>query len=244
VHTSSIVAVGAAATGVPATEDSPWNLDAVKVDYVHAKKAAEELVLESAGSGRDAVVVNPSFLIGPEDYEGSGLTRFCLRFWKGRAPFAPPGGLNLVDVRDVAAGHILAAERGRPGHRYLLGGENLTFPQILQLLADVGGLRPRSLPRMPWWLLRTIAGLAQLRSRFTGRPAFPAVQEVRLNRYSWFCSSARAISELGFRPRPVIQALADLHDWLAQQGKLLLRGVNRWWMRPCAVRDGSHLPIA
>jgi dihydroflavonol-4-reductase len=92
------------------------------------------------------VVTNPGHLIGPDDFEPSVIGRFCIRFWKGRIPLASGGGLNVVDVRDVARGHLLAAEHGRAGHRYILGGENRTFRSFLAKLAAVAGMRPRALP--------------------------------------------------------------------------------------------------
>src|SRR5438445_597853 len=82
----------------------------VRIDYVQAKRAAEQLAFAAAARGRHVIVTNPGYLLGPEDHEHSVMGRFCLRFWKGRMPVAPPGGLSLADVRDVARGHLLAAE--------------------------------------------------------------------------------------------------------------------------------------
>src|SRR5262249_14440377 len=151
-HTSSIVAVGASRTAEVLDEESPFNLAGVKLAYVQAKRAAEELAL---GSDRDVVVVNPGYLIGPEDYEHSVIGKLCHRFARGQPPAAPPGGLNLVDVRDVAIGHLLAAERGTRGRRYILGCENLTYGDFMRTMADVAGMRPRWLPTIPrpaFWL--------------------------------------------------------------------------------------------
>lgn len=234
VHTSSLVAIAAARPGVPVTEETPFNLDGVKLPYVHAKRAAEALALEAAGRGRDVVVVNPGYLVGPEDHEHSVMGRFCGRFWKGRLPLVPPGGFNLVDVRDVAAGHLLAAEHGRPGRRYLLGGEDHTFPSLMRLLAEVAGLRPRALPRFRWWGLAVLAVLAEGRSWLLGKEPFPSFGHVRLNRHHWFCRSDRAARELGYAPRPLVQALADTYRWYQGRGALPLRGLSRWWMRPAA----------
>ena len=147
------------------TETAPFPLQSVKVDYVHAKKAAEDLVLAAASTGRDIVVVNPGYLIGPEDYDGSIMGRFCLRCFRGKVPLIPPGGMSFVDVRDAACGHLLAAERGVSGRRYILGGENLTMVEFVrappdqrsrrsvghphaELAALSGGVRLRE-PRVP-----------------------------------------------------------------------------------------------
>ncbi|HMC66163.1 MAG TPA: NAD-dependent epimerase/dehydratase family protein, partial [Gemmataceae bacterium] len=160
VHTSSVVAVGASRDGDVLNEDSPFNLNGVRIDYVQAKRAAEQLAFAAAARGRHVIVTNPGYLLGPEDHEHSVMGRFCLRFWKGRMPVAPPGGLSLADVRDVARGHLLAAEHGRAGRRYILGGENRTFTQFMAELARVGGMSPRILLRLPWWSLRVLASLA------------------------------------------------------------------------------------
>ena len=109
------------------------------------------------------------------------MGRFCLRFWKGRILMAPPGGVNLVDVRDVAAGHLLAAERGRSGRRYIMGGENVSFHALMRTMASVAGMRPRALPRMPHWVEWLIAGGAELRTTFRRREPHPSFQHVRLN---------------------------------------------------------------
>src|SRR5262249_42906303 len=121
VHTSSLVAVGATLSGVPLTETAPFPAGADVLPYVSSQRAAEERALTS---DRDVVVTNPAYLVGPEDFEPSIMGRFCIRYWKGRVPFSPPGGLNLVDVRDVACAHLLAAEHGQTGRRYILGGED------------------------------------------------------------------------------------------------------------------------
>jgi dihydroflavonol-4-reductase len=180
VHTSSVVAVGASRRREVLTEESPFNLGKVKLVYVQAKRAAEELALTS---DRDVVVVNPGYLIGPEDFEKSVMGKLCHRFWRGRAPLAPPGGLNLVDVRDVAIGHLLAAEEGQRGRRYILGGENLTYSEFLRQMADVAGMRPRLLPRIPQSLFWLGALLGELRGRLRGKEPYPSLSHARLNRY-------------------------------------------------------------
>jgi dihydroflavonol-4-reductase len=232
VHTSSIVAVGASCTPQPLDEDSPFGLDDLAVDYVHAKRAAEQLALAAAAGGRHVVVTNPGYLVGPEDFERSIMGRFCVRFWKGRIPIAPPGGYNLVDVRDVARGHLLAAQFGQPGRRYILGGFNHTFREFMARLAEAAGMSPRAIPGVPWWTLGAAAGLAECRAWLVGREPYPALQHVRLNRYYWFCRSDRAAAELGYRCRPLAESLADTYRWHASHGAVRLRGINRWWMRP------------
>src|SRR5207253_9537188 len=134
-----------------------------KIDYVHAKKAAEDVALAGARRGLDVTVVNPGFLFGPDDFERSPMGRLCLRCWNGKVPLIPPGGVSCVDVRDAARGHLLAAERGRPGQRYILGGENCTFVELTRQLAGVRGLSTRWWRRLPGWLYTAVACCAELR---------------------------------------------------------------------------------
>jgi len=233
VHTSSVVAVGASRSGRIFDEEASFPLARLRVPYVCAKRAAEELALQAAAGGTDVVVVNPGYLVGPEDHEPSAMGRFCVRAWKGRMILAAPGGYNFVDVRDVAAGHLLAAERGRSGRRYILGGENLRMPAFLRRLATVAGLRPRATPVLPVAGMWLAAAIAEGRARcLTGREPYPAFQHVRLNRYDWFCSSGRAERELGYLARPLDETLRDSHRWFAERGRIALRGFARWWMRP------------
>jgi dihydroflavonol-4-reductase len=229
VHTSSIVAIGATPDGRLLTEDDSFNLDGLAIDYVHAKRAAEHEVL---GSGRDVVVTNPGYLLGPDDPEGSIMGHLCARTWKGRLPVAPPGGFSLVDVRDVATGHLLAAEYGQRSRRYILGGTNLSLHEFLQLLVRAAGLRPRALPRLPMWILRLASVVAEGRARVTGREPYPSFQHVRLNQWYWYVRSDRARDELGFRSRALAETLADTYRWYSVAGRVPLRGVRRWWMRP------------
>jgi dihydroflavonol-4-reductase len=229
VHTSSIVAVGASRHREVLIEESPFNLSRVKLAYVQAKRAAEELVLQS---GKDAVVLNPGYLIGPEDHERSVMGQLCHRFWRGRTPIAPPGGLNLVDVRDVAAGHLLAAERGARGRRYILGGENLDFPTFFRQMADAAGFHPRWIPRVPRPVFSVAAAFNEIRGRLRGKEPYPSLAHARLNRYYWFVSSDRARRELGYRPRSVRESLADAYAWYAAREPFHVRGLNRWLLRP------------
>jgi len=231
VHTSSVVAVGASRSGEVLNEESPFNLGRLNLAYVQAKRAAEELTL---GSDRDVVAVNPGYLIGPEDYEKSVMGKLCHRFWRGRAPLAPPGGLNLVDVRDVAIGHLLAAERGARGRRYILGGENLTYLAFLNAMADAAGMRPRWLARIPRPVFWLGALLGEARGRLRGKEPYPSLAHARLNRYYWFFTSDRARRELGYEPRLVRDSLTDAFAWYEGRENYRVRGFNRWLLRPAA----------
>jgi len=235
VHTSSIVAIGASKHGTPLDEGHTFNLTELDVDYVRAKRASEETALKAASAGRPVVVVNPGYLVGPDDWLGSVMGKLCIRFWKGRLFVVPRSGFNFVDVRDVALGHLLAAERGEPGRRYILGGENETLKQFLVMLSEVASLRPRGLLTPPHWLLRVAATVAERRARRKGREAYPSIQQTRLNRWYWYVNSARATRELGWSPRSLRESLTDTFLWYQSRDAIPLRSINRWWMRPVKV---------
>lgn len=232
VHTSSVVTIGATPTRETLDEESRVVVDELPIEYIRAKREAERVALESAAAGRDVVITNPAFLVGPEDFERSLMGRFCRRYWRGQIPIAPPGGFNLLDARDAALGHLLAAERGQSGRCYILGGENRTFPSFMALLARVGGLSPQAVPVAPWWTLATLARLAELRAVVTRDQPYPAWQHALLNRYHWFYRSDRAGAELGFQARPLEICLEDTRRWCLQWNSLRIRGLSRWWMRP------------
>lgn len=234
VHTSSVVAVGGSRRGEVLNEDSPFPFRRRLLPYVKAKRDAEAIALSAAAAGRDVVVTNPSYLVGPEDYENSVMGRYCVRFWKGIAPVLPPGGLNLVDVRDVATGHLLAAQGGASGRRYILGGENHTYRTFTKLLAESAGLRPRALLPLPLWALISFAALAECRAWLKRREPYPSLGHARLNRHAWFSLSDRAKAELGYAPRPLSVTLADAFAWHRQRHTFKSRGLRRWLMRPAA----------
>jgi dihydroflavonol-4-reductase len=233
VHISSVVVIGAGRCGEMIDEASRSTIHPSGVDYVEAKRQAEEIAL--AAEHYDAVVVNPGYLMGPEDYEQSAMGRFCRRFWKGRIPLTLPGGFNLVDVRDAAAGCLLAAEHGQTGRRYILGGTNVSFSALLEALAHAAGMKPRWLLRAPIQLLWPLALFAEWLGKRIGRDPFPSRQELAISRLQWYYSSNRAERELGYRHRPLEETLRDAYAW--HQGFELgtLRGLPRWWMRPAST---------
>ena len=234
VHTSSLTTIGASRTDQVLNEDAGPHFQKCNLGYVKAKRAAEQLALQAAADGRYVAITNPGYLVGPEDHERSIMGRFCVRFWKGRVPMAPPGGLNLVDVRDAAIGHLLAAERGQSGRRYILGGENHRFPSLLNQMAQVADCRPRIRLRAPWLLMAGFAALAELRSKFSGKEPYPSLGHARLNRWHWFGDSSRAATELGYHFRPLIASLRDSYDWHHRRDPIRPRGLPRWLLRPAA----------
>jgi dihydroflavonol-4-reductase len=239
VHTSSIVAVGASRTGQPVDETAPPVPTGGKLPYVRAKRAAEGLALAAARAGRDVVVVCPTYLAGPGDHGRSVMGQLFLRVWRGRMPVAPPGGVNVADVRDVAAGHLLAADLGRAGRRYILGGTDRTFAALMGDLARAAGYRPRACPTVPRWSVAAAAGVAEAWARLSGREPFPSFGQARMGRYYWFARSDRAAEELGYGHRPLAETVADTLAWYQTRKRLRPRGFGRWWLRPAAVPVGG-----
>lgn len=234
VLTSSVVAVGGTTRGDVLTEDSPFPNAGLNVGYVRAKRAAEEAALAAADS-HDVVVVNPGYLFGPDDPGPSVMGELCVRFWRGNLALTPAGGINAVDVRDVAEGHLLAAERGARGRRYILGGENVRFTDLFAALARGAGLRravlPSFRPPLPTWAFWPLAALTELGGRIIGKDPEPSFEMVRMLRRCWFASSARAEAELGYAARPLAATLADAFAWHAARTRVAPRGLNRLWLR-------------
>jgi dihydroflavonol-4-reductase len=217
VYTSSVAVLGLAADGA-ADEATPSRLDDMIGPYKRSKYAAEEIVRALvAERGLPAVVVNPSTPLGPRDVKPTPTGRVILEAAKGRIPGFVDTGLNIVHVDDVAAGHLLAAERGLVGERYILGGENLPLSEIL---AAVAGLVGRSPPRfeVPYWAAYPAAVAAEAAARLTGRSPLLTRDSVRMSRKKMYFTSAKAERELGYRPRPARAAIADAVAWFKANG--------------------------
>src|ERR1700719_1312956 len=151
VYTSSVATVGFTGNGHPADEDSPVSLADMIGPYKRSKFLAEQLAMEAGGSGMQVVVVNPTTPVGEQDVKPTPTGRIVVDFLKRRFPAYVETGLNLVDVRECALGHVVALEKGRPGERYILGGENLTLKQILDKVGDITGL-PSPKIKLPYFL--------------------------------------------------------------------------------------------
>jgi dihydroflavonol-4-reductase len=194
-HTSSAATCGPV-PGRPATEDDSPTTEELSVPYKRTKLAAEQLVLAAARDGLDAVVVNPTTPVGEGDRRPTPTGRMIRGVASGRYRAYLDLGLNVVDVRDVAHGHVLALEHGRSGERYLLGGANLTLEELFTAVAELAG-RARPRVRVPYAAVR-IAALVGAFNR----------HEAALARLPAYFSSAKAERELGYRPGPVWPALA------------------------------------
>jgi len=219
VHTSSVAVLGIAEEGV-ADETTPSNVADMIGPYKRTKFLAEEIVRDLVRTrGLPAVIVNPSTPIGAGDIKPTPTGRMIVEAGSGRMPAFVDTGLNIVHVDDVAAGHLLAEERGRVGERYILGGENLSLREILRRIALLVGRAPPRLS-LPVSLLMPVAFAAEGVARLTGKEPFVTVDGLRLARKRMFFSSDKARHELGYAPRPVEAAFSDAVAWFRAAGMM------------------------
>jgi dihydroflavonol-4-reductase len=219
VYTSSVATLGLVAGG-DADEATPSGMADMIGPYKQSKFAAEAAVRELiAEHGLPAVIVNPSTPVGPGDVRPTPTGRLILEAAKGKMPGYVDTGLNLVHVDDVAAGELLAAERGAVGERYILGGENMSLAEILGEVAQATGSRAPMF-KVPYAAILPIAAGAELMARLTGRVPFTTLDGVRMSRKKMYFSTAKARREFGFAPRPAREAIADAIAWFAANGYL------------------------
>jgi dihydroflavonol-4-reductase len=218
VHTSSVGALGIPRDGSPGTEETPVRLEDLVGPYKRSKYLAEQEALKAAREGLDVVVVNPSTPVGPKDRKPTPTGRTILDFLRGRMPAYVDTGLNLVHVRDVAEGHLLALERGRSGQKYILGNQNMTLKEIFQMLAEISGL-PAPAIRLPRWPILIMAYAECSISRWiTHREPRIPLDGVRMAAKKMFFDPSKALGELGLPQSPVRQALAEAVSWFRGQG--------------------------
>ena len=211
VYTSTVGCIGVPGDGV-GNEDFAVGLEEMTGAYKRSKFQAEQVALEFARGGLPVVIVNPTAPIGDHDFKPTPTGKIVLDFICGRIPAFINTGLNLVDVEDTAQGHLLAAEQGRPGERYILGCENLTLQQILERLAGISG-RKAPVVRIPY-AVAYMAGVASTGwANLTGREPRAPLDAVKMSRKKMFVSSDKARRELGFNPVPVEGALARAVEW-------------------------------
>jgi dihydroflavonol-4-reductase len=224
VYTSTVGTLGRGADGAPADETTPVTLDEMSGHYKKSKFLAERAVERWAADGLPVVIVNPSAPVGERDVKPTATGQMIVDFLAGRMPAYVDSGLNLVDVRDVARGHLLAAERGKPGQKYILGCTNLTLVEIFALLAELTG-RPAPRWRIPHWVPLVVAGVDTARARLLSRTPRVALDAVKLSRYKMFFDAGKAVRELGLPQTPVRDALARAVDWFGRRD--LARAVAR-----------------
>ncbi|HKQ79074.1 MAG TPA: hopanoid-associated sugar epimerase [Blastocatellia bacterium] len=217
VHTSSVAAIGVPAQNTLGTEETGTTLEALVSDYKKSKYLAEQAALRAAREGLDVVIVNPSTPIGARDVKPTPTGEIILRFLQDRMPAYVHTGLNLIDVEDVARGHILALRKGRTGERYILGNRNLSLKEMLEILAAITGKRaprialPHSIPLAVAFIDERILG------RLGKKPqiSFYAAQ---MSRKAMYYDSSKAVRELGLPQTSIETAIEKAVSWFEENG--------------------------
>lgn len=217
VHTSSVVTVAQPVEQRHADERDHPKLDNLSVHYARSKFLGEERARKLAKEGAPVVIVNPSAPMGPFDVKPTPTGRVVLDFLLRKMPGYMETGLNVIDVHDCARGHILAAQKGKPGERYILGHENLSILDIFTKLAELTGL-PAPRFKVPKWVALTASFASELKARVLGKAPQVPLAGLRLALKPMFYSSARAINDLGLKTRPASEALRRAAAWFVEHG--------------------------
>lgn len=220
VYTSSAATLRVNGSITAATEDAPLTSNEAVGAYKRSKVLAERLVEQMvAEDGLPAIIVNPSTPIGAGDVRPTPTGRIIVETANGKMPAFVDTGLNLVDVEDVARGHLYALDRGRIGERYILGGDNVS---LKQMLAEIDSLTGRGSPRvkLPRWPLFPIAHAAEAMAHFSGKEPFCTVDGLNMSKNRMYFSSAKAERELGYCPKPHLGALKAALEWFGSAGYL------------------------
>lgn len=211
VYTSTVGCIGMS-NGSAGDENSPVSVSHMSGHYKRSKWLAEQIALEKARSGEPIIIVNPTAPVGDHDWKPTPTGKIILNFLRNKLPAFIDTGLNLVDVRDIAEGHLLAAEKGIPGERYILGCENLTLQQILHRLAELSGKRAPT-TRIPYGVAYLAALVDTAWANLTGKEPVAPLEGVRMAGTKMFVTYAKASTDLGFSPGPVDDALQRAIGW-------------------------------
>lgn len=217
VHTSTVGALGIPPDGRPGIETTPVSLSDMVGHYKRSKYLAERVAEEFAFRGLPVVIVNPSAPVGPWDVKPTPTGKMIVDFLKGKMFAYLATGLNLVHVRDVARGHLLAAERGKAGEKYILGNRNCTLVEIFQILSRITGL-PAPKLRVPYALAWLGALATEGWARLSGEAPEVPLTAVRMAAKRMFFSPEKAIRELGLPQSPIEEALREAVEWFAGRG--------------------------
>lgn len=217
VYCSTIGAIGLPPGGGLGTETTPVSLDQMAGHYKRSKYLAEQEVLKLAREGLPVIIVNPSAPVGAGDVKPTPTGQIIVDFMKGRMPAYIETGMNLIDVDDVAAGHLLAMEKGRGGERYILGNQNLLLPEVFEILSRLTGVKaPRiKLPRLA---ILPLAYMNEWIASLTTHPPRIPLEGVRMAKYKMHYDCSKAIKELGLPQTPVDVALDKAVRWFRVHG--------------------------
>jgi dihydroflavonol-4-reductase len=218
VYTSSVATMHFRRDGTVINEDTPVSIKDMVGHYKRSKFLAEQQAIAAAEDGQQVIILNPTTPIGPNDAKPTPTGRIFIDFLSGKFPAYMDTGLNLVDVSEVARAHVSALTKGKRGHRYILGGENLTLKQILDKMSAITGL-PSPTMKIPFAVAATYAFFEEwITGRIRGREPRATLEEVRMGRKKMYASSAHAQQELGFRILPVNPAMKAAIDWFRANG--------------------------
>jgi dihydroflavonol-4-reductase len=218
VYTSSVATMGFKSDGSIVNEDTPVSLADMIGHYKRSKFLGEQEAIKAARDGQHVMILNPTTPIGTGDWKPTPTGRIIVDFLNRKFPAYVDTGLNLVDVDEVARMHVVALDHGRPGERYILGGENLTLKQILDRMSAITGL-PSPTRKVPHSVAMGFAFFDEnITGRLLGKEPRATVEAVRMGKKMMFASSQRAERELGFRVLPIYNALRGAIDWFVAHG--------------------------
>ncbi|MFB2936077.1 hopanoid-associated sugar epimerase [Aerosakkonemataceae cyanobacterium BLCC-F154] len=221
VYTSSVAAIGVK-EGSIADETYQSPIDRLIGEYKKSKFLAEQEAQNAVKLGQDVVIVNPTSPIGPWDIKPTPTGDIILKFLRRQMPFYLDTGLNFIDVGDVAQGHLLALEKGRMGDRYILGNQNLTLKELLDLLSKITGI-PAPQTTVPSFLPLTVAWIDEYVLAPLGKPPFVPLDGVRMSTQKMYYDSSKAVRELGLPQTPIPTALKNAIDWFDKNFALNLK---------------------
>jgi dihydroflavonol-4-reductase len=242
VHTSSVGALATDPSGAPADEDRPVTIDHIIGHYHRSKFLAERVVQRFAAEGLAVSIVNPTMPVGPRDIKPTPTGRTILEAAAGHIPAYVDTGVNIAHVDDVAEGHLLAHDKGRPGRCYILGGENMTLRGLLELVGWVANMDKRVLFRLPHLAVLPVAYISEAVAAVTGKEPLATLDEARLARHKMYFSSERAKTELGYRARPAADAVRDAVAWFQSHGHLQPRAPLKRAASGAADQVGDTTP--
>jgi dihydroflavonol-4-reductase len=223
VYTSTVATVAVPREGNLPNEQTKSSVDEMIGDYKRSKFEAEQRALRAAEAGLPVVIVNPTTPVGPGDWKPTPTGKIIVDFLNGRMPAYMDTGLNFVPVEDCAHGHVLAAEGGRIGERYILGARNLTLKEMLDILSAASG-RPTPRWKIPFAVAYAAGCVETGVSRLLGREPQIPLDGVRMARHKMFVDASKAERELGFSPAPIEAALARAVEWYEANGYVAAGG--------------------
>jgi len=216
VYTSTVGCIAVPAGGV-GDETMVARVEDMQGHYKRSKLLAEHVAIESAGQGFPVVIVNPTAPVGDHDFKPTPTGKIVVDFVRGAMPAYLDTGLNVVDVRDVAAGHLAACERGRVGERYILGAENMTLRQIFEALAPAAGRNPPGM-RIPYFVAYAAGVVSTSWAGISGQEPRAPLEGVKMARKKMWVRHEKATKELGYAPGPASAALARAVEWFKKNG--------------------------